>query len=107
MLLTKANMKKQEEFLRKAQEFNTPLWIRHVVVPNITDSKEHLENMAKYIAKLKNVQKIELLPYHSMGKEKYDNLGIEYALENTKDFDKAYCKELEAALRKRVEKLKS
>ena len=50
--------------------------VRHVLVPTLTDSEEHLKRLAAFIATLKNVEKIDLLPYHTMGKAKYASLGI-------------------------------
>ena len=58
-------------FLDEVQQAGVPLWIRHVVVPGLTDGEEHLEALKKYILTLKNVQKVELLPYHKLGVHKY------------------------------------
>lgn len=62
--------------------------IRHVVVPGITDSKEELETLGKLIRSFRNLVGLEVLPYHTMGKAKYKNLGIEYPLEGVPDMDK-------------------
>ena len=59
-----------------------PVWIRHVVVPGITDRQEHLYRLGQYLATLKNVKALDVLPYHDMGKVKYHSLGIPYALED-------------------------
>ena len=69
-----------ERFLAIIQQRNNPLWIRHVVVPGLTDSEEHIRHLKAYIAKLKHVEKVELLPYHAMGETKYETLGIPYSL---------------------------
>lgn len=58
------------------------LWIRHVLVPGITDVDEHLINLSNFIKTLDTVEKVEVLPYHTMGIVKYKNLGYEYQLEN-------------------------
>lgn len=81
--------------LKLMQQFNKNLWIRNVVVPNINDKKEDIIQLAKFIKPLKNVQNIELLPYHSMGISKYENLKIPYPLKDTpemkkNDLDKLY-----------------
>ena len=60
-----------ERFLAKVEKFGNKLWIRHVVMPGLTDGEEHINEVKKYIGKIKNVEKIEFLPYHSMGLEKY------------------------------------
>lgn len=65
-------------------EQNIPVWIRHVLVPGITDSDEYLERTRKFIDTLNNVKKVEVLPYHSLGADKWHKLGIEYSLKDTK-----------------------
>lgn len=61
-----------------------PVWIRHVLVPGLTDIDEHLERLGDFVAKLKNVDKFEILPYHTMGEFKWRELGIPYPLEGVK-----------------------
>ncbi len=70
-------------FLELAQSLGTKLWLRHVVVPSLTDGKEHIEGLRDYISKIKNVEKVELLPYHTLGKHKYEKMGLSYRLGNT------------------------
>lgn len=62
-------------------EIGKPVWIRHVLVPGITDDDRYLHRTAQFIGTLKNVQKIEVLPYHSLGAYKWKELGMEYSLE--------------------------
>lgn len=57
-----------------------PVWIRHVLVPGITDNDEDLKGLKAFIDNLSNVQKVEVLPYHTLGVVKYENLGIDYPL---------------------------
>lgn len=83
--------RKQDEtlkFIEKVQENNIPIWIRHVVVPGLTDSEEHIKDLKRYIDTMKNVEKVELLPFHQLGKEKYNVMGIDYSLENIKPMEK-------------------
>lgn len=61
-------------------DINKPVWIRHVLVPGITDRVEHLKELRSFLDTLTNVVKIEILPYHSMAEFKYEQLGIEYTL---------------------------
>lgn len=68
------------EGMRYLSEIQKPIWIRHVLVPGITDNDEYLRQTRKFIEELKNVQKIEVLPYHSMGAHKFEALGIPYQL---------------------------
>lgn len=84
------------DFADYLNEKKKPVWIRHVVVPGITFQKEKLQQFGAYIKKLSNVEKLEVLPYHAMGKVKYDNLGIPYPLENTPQLLKEEVKQAEA-----------
>lgn len=67
---------------------NIPMWIRHVVVPGITDNEEHLIKLGEFIGTLCNVKALDVLPYHSMGKVKYEALKMDYPLKNTPDLTK-------------------
>ncbi len=67
---------------------NIPLRIRYVVVPGITDEKEDLIKLGEFLASLKTLKELEILPYHDMGKSKYKNLGIYYPLEFVEPFPK-------------------
>ncbi|MBE6138962.1 MAG: pyruvate formate lyase-activating protein [Firmicutes bacterium] len=87
-------------FVDRLLENNNKIWLRQVIVPNINDTEEYIFKLKKYIKKFKNIEKIELLPYHTMGKEKYDKLNIKYRLTETLDMDKEKCKNLEELLNK-------
>jgi pyruvate formate lyase activating enzyme len=69
------------QFLEAVERNNIKLWIRHVVVPGITDDKEHIKKLGEYINTIPNVQKVELLPYHTYGVNKYREMGLNYTLE--------------------------
>lgn len=87
----KITRRKQDEtlkFIKKVQENNIPIWIRHVVVPGLTDSEEHMKALKGYIDTIKNVEKVELLPFHQLGREKYKVMGIDYPLEDTEPMEK-------------------
>lgn len=79
-------------FLEAMKRNNTKIWIRHVVVPGLTDDIEHLKKVKEFIAKIPNVEKVELLPYHLLGANKYDVMKIKYPLENVKAMDKELTK---------------
>lgn len=83
--LTGVELKNTLNFAKYLDEINKPVWIRHVVVPNITDDDELLEKTAKYISTLKNVEMVEVLPYHTLGAFKYKELNIKYPLEGVED----------------------
>ena len=62
-------------------EINKPMWIRHVLVPERTDYDEDLKKLDEFISTLKSVEKVEILPYHTLGVYKWQELGIPYPLE--------------------------
>ncbi len=62
--------------------------IRHVVVPGITDGKEELETLGHLISGFRNLKGLEVLPYHTMGTKKYEQLGMKYPLEGVEAMDK-------------------
>ena len=68
-------------FARFLSDHGIPMWIRHVIVPGITLKDEYLIALKEFVATLSTVQKIEVLPYHTMGEIKYKSLGIPYPLE--------------------------
>ena len=82
------------EFIDDLNKSGKDVYIRQVIVPGIMDNIDYLKSLKEFIKKIKNIKKIEFLPYHSMGKEKYHKLGIEYPYENLKDMDKDKCNEL-------------
>lgn len=60
------------------------MWIRQVLIPGITDSKDDLVKLKEFLGSLKNVQKIEILPYHDLGKFKWENLQKQYPLDGVR-----------------------
>ena len=88
------------EFARHLDSIGKPVWIRHVVVPGITFDRNELTELGKFLKTLHNIEKLEVLPYHSMGKVKYDQLGIDYSLKDTPQLTKAQAKEAEEIIRK-------
>ena len=73
--------------LAMAQELSDmakPVWIRHVLVPGGSDKDEYLHRLADFIHTLKNVERVEVLPYHTLGTFKWEKLGIPYPLEGVK-----------------------
>lgn len=67
------------------------MWVRHVVVPGLTDGEEHLRGLREYIHTLPNVEKVELLPYHCLGTAKYEKLNLEYPLKDVPPMDRKKC----------------
>lgn len=80
--LTGVSNKKELNFAKYLSDNNKPLWIRQVLVPGITDDKQDLIRLKEFISSLKTVENIEVLPYHNLGKFKWEQLGCEYPLED-------------------------
>lgn len=80
------------KFLEAMKRNNTEIWIRQVVVPGFTDSREYLEGLKKYIDTIPNIKRVELLPYHILGVNKYEMMKIRYLLEGVEAMDKELCK---------------
>ena len=78
--LTKHSNKNILEFAKYLSNIGKQMWVRHVVVPGINDKKEYLEKLGEFIADLRTVKALDVLPYHDMAIPKYENLGIEYPL---------------------------
>ena len=78
--LTGKSNKHTLAFAKFLSERNKPMWIRQVLVPTYTDDMQDLRNTRAFIQTLKTVEKVEVLPYHTMGVNKYQKLGIEYPL---------------------------
>lgn len=97
--MTNHSIDKFLEFLNICQSLNKPLWLRQVIVPGINDSVEYIYKLKEVVKNIKNVQKIELLPYHTMAISKYEKLNIPYPLKDTKAMDKLKCHELENILK--------
>lgn len=74
--------KRELEFAKYLSDNNKKMWIRQVLVPEITDDEEDLLKLKNFISELKTVEKVEILPYHDMGKYKWEKLGVEYQLNN-------------------------
>lgn len=80
-LLTGRSNQNILDMARYLSDIAKPVWIRHVLVPERNDNDEYLEQLYDFISTLKNVQKVEVLPYHTFGEYKWKELGYEYPLE--------------------------
>lgn len=92
--LTGFSNKNNLEFAKYLSNLKIPVWIRQVLVPGYTDDKFDLQKLKKFLDTLENVEKMELLPYHDLGKFKWKEIGETYELENVlppnkEDIDKA------------------
>ena len=79
--LTRHSNKNILDCARYLSDIGKPVWIRHVLIPGITDKDEYLLALRQFIDTLSNVERIDVLPYHTLGVYKYEKLGIDYPLE--------------------------
>ena len=70
-------------FARRLAERKRPVWVRFVLVPGWTDEPGEIEGVARFAAELGNVERVDVLPFHQMGRFKWKRLGLEYKLEGT------------------------
>lgn len=86
--LTGRSMNGFYKFISYLEDFKGKIWIRHVMVPGINDNKESVTEIFNKISHLSDkIEKIEVLPYHRMGVEKYESLGMEYTLRDVPEMD--------------------
>ena len=76
------------DFARYLSEISKPVWIRHVVVPGITYDEKYLLELGKFLKTLNNIKALDVLPYHDMAVPKYESLGLDYPLKNTRPLTK-------------------
>jgi len=70
------------DYGRRLADLRLPAWIRFVLVPGLTDGHDNVEKLADLVAPLKNVERVEILPFHQMGRDKWHKLGLKYELES-------------------------
>ena len=86
--LTKQKNKNILAFAKYLSDIQKPIWIRHVLVPSINDDEDSLQRLSAFVKNLQNVERFEVLPYHTLGAFKWKELGIPYALEGITPPDK-------------------
>ena len=82
--LTGKDMGPTLDFARRLAARKKPIWVRFVLVPGLTDDKQLVGSIAKFSAGLGNVQRVEVLPFHQMGRFKWEKLGLDYTLNDVK-----------------------
>ena len=92
--MTGQKQEEVEKFIISLNKSGKDVWLRQVIVPGLTDQEEYLKSLASYVKKIKNVKKIEFLPFHHLGFEKYEKLGIKNPLKDTPEMDKESCDKL-------------
>lgn len=89
--ITGSSIDEVENFISQLNESNKPVWIRQVIIPDITDNEEYTSSLAQYLTKIKNIERIDFLPFHRLGEEKYIALKIDYPYKEKNDMDKIKC----------------
>ena len=74
-------------FARRLAQLQKPVWVRFVLVPGLTDDSDDIGNIARFAANLGNVERVDVLPFHQMGRYKWEKLGIRYQLNDTQEPD--------------------
>lgn len=92
--ITGLEMKEIDNFIKAVNKENKDVWIRQVIIPGITDTEEYIDSLVNYLNKIKNVKRVDFLPFHRLGREKYIALNIPYPYEDKNDMDKDKCDKL-------------
>ena len=92
--ITGLEMKEIDNFIKAINKENKDVWIRQVIIPGITDTEEYIDSLVNYLSKIKNVKRVDFLPFHRLGREKYIALNIPYPYEDKNDMDKEKCDKL-------------
>lgn len=98
--LTGQDIEKSLKFLNICQKMNKKMWIRQVIIPGINDTEEYVLKLKEFVSKLKNIEKVEFLPYETLGIPKYEKLKIPYRLKNVGPMNKERCQELYSLFKK-------
>ncbi len=88
-MLTGAKLRPTLDFAERLANMNKPVWLRYVLVPGLTDDMKDIKALARYAHALGNVERVDVLPFHQLGKFKWQELGIDYALKDTEAPDAA------------------
>jgi pyruvate formate lyase activating enzyme len=96
--MTQTKESSATEFLKRVIHNEKSLWIRHVIVPNYNDTKEHIRKLYDVIKDIPRVEKVELLPYHTLGNTKYEKIGEVYPLKGVAALETDKLNDLQAYL---------
>lgn len=76
------------DFVKYLDSKKIPVWVRHVVVPTVADDPVYWDKLGRFMATVSNIKALDVLPYHTMGVKKYEELGIGYPLQGISQRDK-------------------
>lgn len=89
--LTGQDKSESLKFIDSLNRSNKKVWIRQVIIPDVCDTEEYVIKLADFVSKIRNVEKVEFLPYHKLGSEKYERLGIENLYKDKLEMDRKKC----------------
>jgi pyruvate formate lyase activating enzyme len=89
------------DYARRLSALGRPTWIRFVLVPGLSDGYDNVEKVADIVAGLKSVERVEILRFHQMGKDKWKKLGLDYQLENVEPPDPVLTERVRSQFRSR------
>jgi pyruvate formate lyase activating enzyme len=99
--VTRQPLKPTLDFARRLSALERPMWIRYVLVSGLTDGSDNVERVADFCAELKSVQRVEILRFHQMGRDKWHKLDLEYPLENVEPPEPELTERVRAQFRSR------
>jgi len=102
--LTGIEMNEFIKFIKVLNKSKCDVWIRQVIIPGYTDSKIYLDSLNNFLYQINSIKKIQFLPFHQHGKEKYKTLNMLYPYENVEEMDVYECKKLNEEFIKRYNK---
>jgi len=100
-LVTSAELDPTLRFARRLAQRGKRTWVRFVLVPGLTDAPENVEAVAAFVARMRNVERVEVLPFHQLGRDKWARLGLPYQLGNVPPADRALVDRVESQFRSR------
>lgn len=92
--LTLHDIDESLNFIKAINKKNKKVWIRQVIVPHLMDNEKYMDSLIGFLKSIKNIERIDFLPYHKLGEEKYEKLNIEYPYKNLEEMDKEKCNKL-------------
>jgi pyruvate formate lyase activating enzyme len=81
-ILTGMDNRPTLEFAERLAARKRPVWLRYVLVPGLTDNQEGIAQLAAFAGRLGNIERVDVLPFHQMGRYKWERLGIPYTLDS-------------------------
>lgn len=92
--ITGKTKEESENFIQQLNKSQKKVWIRQVIVPGIMDNKDYIDSLVEYLKKIKNIERVDFLPFHRLGREKYLTLNIPYPYEEKHEMDQEECNKL-------------